>query len=358
MAIRLRLAYITSVRELTGNEQVGRLVVDPVTGEAYGYRASTIERLAPRLHDANDPLAQTFELAAVVIDDSDRELAAIMRTEPPWPGDAVPRELLLRMPSSWRRLKAGSDETTDDFRVRKQAAKARYESDLCAALERRGVDVIVADSYMVPFGATMLGAFGGRILNVHPGLLEPGHPAHTPGHMPTRDTFTRAVHGFVIVDDKRTVMPPPGEPRVVDYEGARRIAVAVPRVATAGVSVHLVTETVDGGPILAQERWTFDPAHITPERIRHENYAPKYRVLSRALARWAAGYLQPSGVDGQSPMRRAPIKMALDRNRRRRGEGPAGANADLGVLDLARPSHVWDRGIPILRPEVPVALHS
>jgi hypothetical protein len=28
----------------------------------------------------------------------------------------------------------------------------------------------------------------------------------------------------------------------------------------------------------------------------------------------------------------------------------------LGVL--ARPSHVWDRGIPILRPEVPVALHS
>jgi TPR repeat protein len=25
---------------------------------------------------------------------------------------------------------------------------------------------------------------------------------------------------------------------------------------------------------------------------------------------------------------------------------------------LARPSHVWDRGIPILRPEVPVALHS
>jgi phosphoribosylglycinamide formyltransferase-1 len=256
---------MTSVRELAGDEQVGRSVVDTVTGESYGYRASIIERLASRLHDASDPLAQTFELAAVVIDDRDSELAPIMRSSPPWPPGAVPRELLLRMPSSWRRLPRVPGERLDDFRVRKQAAKARYEADVCAALARRGVDVIVSDSYMGLFGATMLAAFGGRILNVHPGVLEPGHP--------------------------------------------------VARVAIAGVSVHLVTDTVDGGPTLAQERWTFDPADITPERIRHENYALKYRVLSRALARWANGYRsnwssgsrRPSGVEGQSPMRRAPI---------------------------------------------------
>lgn len=315
MAIRLRLAYLTSVREIAGDEQVGREVVDAMTGERYGYRASVIERLVPRLHDASDPLAQMFELAAVVIDDRDCELATIMRATPPWPADAVPRELLLRMPSSWRALRRAPRETLEDFRVRKQAAKARSEADLCAALVRRGVDVIVSDSYMVLFGATMLAAFGGRILNVHPGVLEPGHPAHTPGHLPTRDTYTRAVHGFVIVDDKRAVLPPPGEPHVVDYDGGRRIGVPVPRVALAGVSVHLVTDTVDGDPVLADERWTFDPTDITPERIRHRNYALKPRVLTRALVRWAAGYRSnwssgsrlPSGVEGQSPMRRAPI---------------------------------------------------
>jgi folate-dependent phosphoribosylglycinamide formyltransferase PurN len=76
-----------------------------------------------------------------------------------------------------------------------------------------------------------------------------------------------------------------------------------------------VTDAVDGGPVLAHERWTFDPADITPERIRHQNYALKYRVLPQALARWADGYRsycssgrrRPSGVEGHSPMRRAPI---------------------------------------------------
>lgn len=290
MGVRLRLAYITSVRELAGDEQVGRVVVDPVTGESCGYRASTIERLAPRLHDARDPLGQAFELAAVVIDDTDRELAALTGTPPPWPGDTVAPDLVLRMPSSWRRLSAEPGERADDFRVRKQVAKARYEADLCAALDRRGVDVIVSDSYMVLFGAAMLRAFGGRILNVHPGVLDPRHPAHTPGHTPTRDTFTRAVHGFVIVDDKRSVSPPPGEPRMVDYDGARRMAVAVPRVPIAGVSVHLVTDTVDEGPVLAGERWAFDPARITPERIRQGNYRLKDRVVSRALTAWTAAH--------------------------------------------------------------------
>lgn len=291
--MRHRLAYITSLRELAGDEQVGRVVVDAMTGARYGYRAGTLERLVERLRRSGDPVARTFELAAVVIDDDDRELADSTRQAPPWPDDLVSPDLVLRAPSTWRRLVAHDGETVVEFRARKRAAKARYESVLRAALERRGVDVILSDSYVVLFGPDLLEGFGGRILNVHPGVLDPGHPAHTPGRTPTRDAWTRAVHGFVIVDDKRSTPVPPGPQRLVEFEGARRRAVLVPRVAMAGVSVHVVTAEVDGGPVLAAERWSFEPAGITPERIRHTNYELKHRVVPRALLRWAAAR-QPS----------------------------------------------------------------
>lgn len=285
--MRHRLAYITSLRELAGDEQVGRIVVDPLSGVVHGYRAGCLERLVARLADPGDALARTFELAAVVVDDDDDELVALGRDAPPWPDDLIPLGLFLRVPSTWRRLTPAARETPESLRARKRAAKTRYEMRLRRLLEDRGVDLVLSDSYMALFGDVLLDAFRGRILNAHPGVLAPGHPAHTPGGTPTRDTWTRAVHGFVIVDDKRATPGPDGPTRVVEFEGERRVAVAVPRAAISGVSVHVVTEGVDAGRVIAKEWWSFDPARMTPELIRHRNYEVKHRVIARGLLAWA-----------------------------------------------------------------------
>ena len=300
---RLRLAYITSLRELSGDEQVGRSVIDAITGARYGYRAGTLERLVGRLDTPGDPMADGFELAAVVVDDDDEELAGVTASGSAWPDGLVPPDLLLRVPSSWRRMAPAPGEAMSALRTRKREAKMQYEARLRDALEARRVDVVLSDSYMVLFGPVMLDAFAGRILNVHPGVLDPGHPAHTPGHTPTRDAWTRAVGGFVIVDDKRVTPKPPGPVQVVDFEGAQRVAVSVPAVAITGVSVHIVTASVDAGRVIATERWRFDPTWMTPEWIRHVNYRVKHRVVPRALLQWAEGdsVSRPSIRRGTSP---------------------------------------------------------
>jgi phosphoribosylglycinamide formyltransferase 1 len=78
------------------------------------------------------------------------------------------------------------------------------------ALRVRDVEVVLLAGFMRRLHATLLEAFPGRILNLHPSLL----PA-----FPGRDAIRRAFdHG----------------------------------VKVGGCTVHLVTDAVDGGPILAQ----------------------------------------------------------------------------------------------------------
>lgn len=79
-----------------------------------------------------------------------------------------------------------------------------------AALEERGVEVVLLAGFMRRLHATFLGAFPDRVINVHPSLL----PA-----FPGLDAIGQAL-----------------------AHGAR----------VTGVTVHLVDDQLDGGPILAQ----------------------------------------------------------------------------------------------------------
>lgn len=87
----------------------------------------------------------------------------------------------------------------------------RLDAQLAEALAGARPDVVVLAGFMRVVGPRTLGAFGGRIVNVHPSLL----PAF-PGAHAVRDALGHAVK-------------------------------------TTGVTVHLVDETLDGGPILLQE---------------------------------------------------------------------------------------------------------
>ena len=117
-------------------------------------------------------------------------------------------------------------------------AERRSRDDAMAEwFERLGVDLVVCAGYMHLLSAEFLERFPQRIVNVHPSLL----PA---------------------------------------FPGTRAIAEAVEAgVETTGVTVHVIDEGVDTGPILAQEQVPVAPAETLEERI-HE---VEHRLLPKVV---------------------------------------------------------------------------
>jgi phosphoribosylaminoimidazolecarboxamide formyltransferase/IMP cyclohydrolase len=117
---------------------------------------------------------------------------------------------------------------------------------LAEVLDGARPDAIVLAGYMRIVGPAVLAAYGGQILNTHPSLL----PAFPGGHA-VRDTLD---HGAKVT----------------------------------GATVHLVDETLDGGPIVAQEAVAIldgDDVTTLHDRIR----AVEHRLLPRAVALLLAG---------------------------------------------------------------------
>ena len=116
-----------------------------------------------------------------------------------------------------------------------------------------GAEIVVLAGYMRVVGPRVLAAFGGRILNVHPSLL----PA---------------------------------------FPGAHAVADALAHgVAVTGCTVHLVDETLDGGPILVQEAVPI-LAGDDADRLAARIHAVEHRLLPWAVALLASGAV---GIDGR-----------------------------------------------------------
>jgi phosphoribosylaminoimidazolecarboxamide formyltransferase/IMP cyclohydrolase len=133
-----------------------------------------------------------------------------------------------------------------------RATRAAADETLSHTLREIHVDAVVLAGYMRIVGPLMLAAFEGRILNTHPSLL----PAF-PGAHAVRDALE---HG----------------------------------VAVTGCTVHLVDETLDGGPIVAQEAVPILPGDdetTLHDRIR----VVEHRLLPRAVALLLAGALSIDG---------------------------------------------------------------
>jgi phosphoribosylglycinamide formyltransferase-1 len=120
------------------------------------------------------------------------------------------------------------------------ADRAAFDHALVEMLRGRGVDLVVLAGYMRIAGPELVGAFRGRILNVHPALL----PA---------------------------------------FPGTRAVADALAwGVKLTGVTVHLVDEEVDHGPVVFQEAVEVlpdDDSDALEERI-HE---VEHRLLPAAV---------------------------------------------------------------------------
>ena len=122
------------------------------------------------------------------------------------------------------------------------ASKADFEKEIVALLDARKVDLVCLAGYMRIVGETILKAYEGKIINIHPSLL----PA---------------------------------------FRGAHAVEQAVAYgVKVYGISIHWVNDQLDGGRIIAQRAFPYegsDPeeVHRIGQKIEHELYVETINKL-------------------------------------------------------------------------------
>ena len=152
---------------------------------------------------------------------------------------------------------------------------------LAETLEAVAPDVVVLAGYLRLLGPSVLAAFAGRILNVHPALL-PSFPG---------------------------------------LHGARDALAA--GVAVTGVTVHLVDATLDGGPIVSQEAVPV-LAGDTEETLLARIHPVEHRLLPQAVAALLAGavsvpagarraIIDPAALDARAPKPRRALLSVYDK---------------------------------------------
>lgn len=119
--------------------------------------------------------------------------------------------------------------------------RAAHEQAIQTVLEAHGVEVVALAGYMRLLTPFLVGQWAGRMLNIHPSLL-PKYPG--------LDTHARALAAG-------------------DTE--------------AGCTVHLVTDGVDEGPLLAQASVAIQPDD-TPASLAERVLAAEHQLYPRALA--------------------------------------------------------------------------
>ena len=123
------------------------------------------------------------------------------------------------------------------------ADKAAYETFLADKLDELHIDLVCLAGYMRLIGPTLLGRYGGRIINIHPSLLPAFKGAHA-----IRDAFEYGVKIY-------------------------------------GVTIHYVDETLDGGKIIAQAAIPYDGNDIDEletliHRTEHHLYPHTINTLT------------------------------------------------------------------------------
>lgn len=130
--------------------------------------------------------------------------------------------------------------------------KAAYETRICELLEREAIDLVCLAGYMRLVGPTLLGRYGGRILNIHPSLL-------------------------------------PSFPGLDAQCQALRYGVKI-----SGCTVHFVDAGTDTGPIVAQQAVAVRPDD-TEESLSRRILIQEHRLYPRVVSLFFAGRLQIRG---------------------------------------------------------------
>ena len=128
--------------------------------------------------------------------------------------------------------------------------RAAFEAELQAHLAAAGAEFVALAGFMRVLTAAFVGAYAGRMVNIHPSLLPlyPGLHTH-----------------------------------------ARALAAGD---AEAGCTVHEVTPVLDDGPILGQARVPILPGD-TPDSLAARVLVQEHRLYPEVLRRFVAGNREP-----------------------------------------------------------------
>ena len=125
------------------------------------------------------------------------------------------------------------------FAPKQYASKADYEREIVRRLDAAGVELVCLAGYMRIIGDELLGAYGGRIINIHPSLL----PA---------------------------------------FRGAHAIEQALEYgVKVFGVTIHYVDSELDGGRIIAQRAFPYEGNDI--EELEPMIHAVEYPLYVETI---------------------------------------------------------------------------
>jgi len=132
---------------------------------------------------------------------------------------------------------------TAAFALGDYASREERDEAIADWLAGNGVELVVLAGYMQLLTPAFLGRFPGRVVNVHPS-------------------------------------------RLPSFPGLRAVEQALEAgVSETGVTVHLVDEGVDSGPILAQEPVPIEPRDTLEERIHEVEHTLLPRVVRELCAR-------------------------------------------------------------------------
>jgi phosphoribosylglycinamide formyltransferase-1 len=131
--------------------------------------------------------------------------------------------------------------------------RAAHEAAVDAALHAHGVEIVCLAGYLRLLSPFLVSRWSGRMLNIHPSLLPAYKGLHT--------------HERVLAADE----------------------------TRHGCSVHLVTEDLDSGPILAQAEVPVLPGD-TPETLSARVLSAEHVLYPRALAAFASEPLPTCAV--------------------------------------------------------------
>ena len=140
------------------------------------------------------------------------------------------------------------------FAPKQYASKADYEREIVARLDAAGVELVCLAGYMRIVGDVLLGAYGGRIINIHPSLIP---------------SFCG-----------------------VGYYGLKVHEAALARgVKVTGATVHYVDEGVDSGPILLQKAVEVQPGDTPQVLQRRVMEQAEWIILPEAVNKIANGLI-------------------------------------------------------------------
>jgi phosphoribosylglycinamide formyltransferase 1 len=144
----------------------------------------------------------------------------------------------------------------------KGSSGEKWTSQATKILIDAGVELVVLAGYLSILPPSFTKLWEGRAINIHPSLL-PRYGG--------RGLYGDKVHAAVLAAGD----------------------------AESGATIHLVTDDVDGGPVLAQQRVLVEPGD-TPEQLRVRVQAAERVALYSVIARFAEGewplpYRDPSG---------------------------------------------------------------